>query len=660
MAVISREYKLGDESLEIAIPVRSADLCDAVGTLSVQGDVECPEPPSYEPVGANETSLTIDPQSVDRELATKLAGAKVKLNVQGAEHIGTLMGIQEYTEAYKDIVVERYRVSIRKEDGTFLSIPSTEVVSVEFLEDQIKSEIDKALQRSFSHIKPNSSFIKLKIVPKHGATTCTVTYAIPAASWKVRYHLYIEGKEWSLNQQAIVDNDTDDDWRDSLISVVSGEPITFATDLAEIRRPQRSKVNVVASHAQGAVDMETEIPGIVFPCMDMDESVNIPSRAMMTKSVARSASLGRGGMESMSFSAGASQSLGAEAEYRESGDFAVFDSPTPVTILSERSAIIPLATSSLGEGQTLLLFNPNKDQRRPFRALRFKNTTGQSFGKGVCEIIQDGDLQGKAVLQGAKADEEVNLVYAKETGVNVFSDSKGSQQELVGIQISKGVVVWSRRSECATDYKVENLKDEEFKFEIEHALRISDATVEVFSIDEVGVADGEKAMSVPFVKTPSGIRVSVPLPPKGKGKIVVRVSEKGDSEQKVHLNDSAAASRYIFQQFINVQNPIAAITGNQQVQALIAIQEKIDAKNQEINDANARTEEIDEDQDRISGLIDKFSSTDAAKYQSQLAKNEEERETLVKTTKPALVAAMRELEDQRNKMAKDFTLNWTA
>ncbi len=663
MAVISRDYELNGKPLDISIPVRSVDLCDAVGTLSVTGDVECPEPPNYEPVGANETSLTLDPQSVDRDLATKLAGAKILVKVQGAEHRGTLLGIQEFTEVRGDVAIENYRVSVRVENK-FFSFLSQEIEHIEFLDEQVKSEIEKALQRSFSAIKPNSSFINLKVVPKGDARSCNVVYAIPAASWKIRYHLFVKDSKWSLNQQAVVDNDTDDDWRDTLISVVSGSPITFATDLAEIRRPIRGKVNVVADRAQGAVDMQAAIPNVVFPCIDIPSQINIAAPAgarAATRSVKTCSfpsddqnslmQMASGGAAMLESYSGAAPTA-PEAAYSESGDFAVFDSPTPVTILSERSAIIPLDTSELDEGNILLLFNQKQDAERPFRALRFKNTTGQTFGKGVCEIIQDGELQGKAVLQGAKNDEEVNLVYAKETGVRVFVETHPSDQQVVGLKIGHSMAVWSRRFESYTDYKIENSKDEEFKFEIEHANRIQKSTF------AVQVSDGENTVDVEYVSTPTGIRASFTLPEKAK--VVVRVMEKGHTEQSISIGSGEYVCRWLTNQIINVTNPIDALTSNAQVKALLAAQEKIEEQKAKITEAESRVEEIDEDQERLSGLIDKFSSADATKYKTKLGENEEEREKLVKEKKPALVQELQRLESERNKLAQDFTLDWTA
>ena len=80
-AVIRREYAFNDQQPQrISIPVRKSDLDDVISSLSVFGDVTITEPPTYTPTNAQETTLTLNPASVLKDLATKLAGAAVEID----------------------------------------------------------------------------------------------------------------------------------------------------------------------------------------------------------------------------------------------------------------------------------------------------------------------------------------------------------------------------------------------------------------------------------------------------------------------------------------------------------------------------------------------------------------------------------------------------
>ena len=87
---------------------------------------------------------------------------------------------------------------------------------------------------------------------------------------------------------------------------------------------------------------------------------------------------------------------------------------------AKRSAIIPLFRTAISDAKVILFYREQHDPQRPFRAIRLKNQTTHSLGRGICEVSVDGDFQGKCVLEPTKTGDEVLLVYAKETGVRVF------------------------------------------------------------------------------------------------------------------------------------------------------------------------------------------------------------------------------------------------
>jgi hypothetical protein len=95
-----------------------------------------------------------------------------------------------------------------------------------------------------------------------------VQYVTTAPSPKTRYQLRQLDDKWELEAQAVVTNDSEEDWRTPdgqgvHVSVVTGEPIDLDTDLAEISRPRRQKLNLSRSQALGAVVAEEELPDAI-------------------------------------------------------------------------------------------------------------------------------------------------------------------------------------------------------------------------------------------------------------------------------------------------------------------------------------------------------------------------------------------------------------
>jgi hypothetical protein len=437
-AVISREYGFKDqEPLRISIPVRKTDLDDVISSISVFGNVTITTPPTYTPTNAQETALTLNPASIFKDLATKLAGAAVEIEA-GTIYKGKLVGLHQYRREANGSVLEHCRLVVLTDKGV-QQIEDTSVTAIRFTDPTIQTEIDKALQSSLSQIKPDSSVVEMTIQPNSGTTSASVTYATPVAAWKIRYQLRMSSKETELEGQAVVDNDTDDDWTETMITVITGEPITFSTDLAEIRRPARSRVNIVADRTTGAVSAEPVMELLASDDDTVCLSAPPPPPRMMDASIAH-----------------LDRAPQVQAEVRESGDFSVFTSHSPVTLGAKRSAIIPLFRTAISEASAVLFYKAQDDAQRPFRAVRLKNQATHSLGRGICEVFVDGDFQGKCVLEPTKPGEEVLLIHARETGVRIFMESSRPESRRMAIKISEGVAYCEDLNRQETVYRIQN------------------------------------------------------------------------------------------------------------------------------------------------------------------------------------------------------------
>ena len=338
-AVIIREYSFqNQEPLRVSIPVRKSDLDDVVSSLSVFGNVTITAPPTYSPTNAQETELTLKPANVLKELATKLSGAAVEIEA-GIVYTGKLMGLHRYRRDVQGAVVKQCRLIVLTDKGV-QQIDETAVTAIRFTDAMIQAEINKALAASLNEIRPDSSLVEMTIQANLGTTSAVVTYATPVAAWKIRYQLRLTSTETELEGQAVVDNDTDDNWADTLITVITGEPITFSTDLAEIRRPARSRVNIVANRTTGAVRAEP----VMLKAIASDEA-----HLDFTAGPAAAGIV----MAAAPYPERMVRAVQEQAEVRESGDFSVFQSPHPVTIGAKRSAIIPLFRTAISDHKAI-------------------------------------------------------------------------------------------------------------------------------------------------------------------------------------------------------------------------------------------------------------------------------------------------------------------
>lgn len=629
-AVICRDYSFSDKNpLRIAIPVRKTDLDDVVSSLTVFGDVTVTSPPMYTPTNAHETELSLDPSNALEELVTKLAGAAVEIEA-GPRYVGRLVGLHKYRRELDGAVIEQNRVVILTDRG-MQQIEENAIAALRFTDTLVQSEVTKALQARLSRIKPDSSLIELTVQPNSDADTAVVTYATPVAAWKIRYQLRLSETSIDFEGQAIVDNDTDDDWTDTLITVVTGEPITFSTDLAEIRRPGRSHVNLVAAHATGAVVAEN-IDGEL-----MESEVYLAGGgAPGAGGAAAERQFGFVKRKSLPASAKAAQ---VQAEVRESGDYSIFTSPNPVTIGAKRSAIIPLFRLAINEAPTVLFYREADDPQRPFRAVRLTNSASHSLSRGVCEVFNDGDFQGKCVMESTRPGAEVLLIYAKETGVRIVKDSGKSESRRTNVNISNGAAYCEERLTQETVYRIANSHATSFVLDIEHLRTWSGSTIEVTT----------SAGNCELADISNGKRLRVAL--EAKQQLKVTVSEVLIVKSTVQLTAGWLQSDVI--ETKNRQSP------PKEVWECAEIQKQIDALQRQLTEKVLETKTIEEEQKRLMKLIPNAHQDQANEWRSDLATAERELRDLQRNVIPKLNSDAQEARKRLQESLSQLRYSWT-
>jgi hypothetical protein len=648
--VVTREIVLdGKAATKVSIPVRKSDLDEVVASISVFGDVTLSEL-SYTPVNANATKLSISRDSALKDTATKLAGSAVEVQrTGGAAVAGKLVGIHTYEETNANgTTTQRLSIVVLTDSGVQM-VPESQLSALKFTEESVQQEYLKALQASFQSIKPDSSFVDLTLLPEEGTTRAFVTYACPVAAWKPRYQLRCVQGVWELESKGVVDNDTEDDWKNAIISVITGEPIAFETDLAEIRRPTRQKINVVSDQAQGAVGVE-----------DTFGAAKVATRGA-APSMARGRGQTKGGATrgvEMDFDDEGFGNLEAavavappareqQADVRESGDFSIFTSPNPMDVMSKRSGLIPMFRVSLKSAKTVLIYNPKNHPTRPFRAVKITNETKSSLQKGVCEVYLDTDFQGKCILEDTTPGQEAFLVHAKETGVKVHKAQSRVESRRVGVRIKDGMVRCEQASRTAATYTITNFKAESFAFEIEHsrALPHSKCTVTV--------SEGEAETA----ETPSGWRIGITLPQGGpQAEALKVVVTEGSLEQQAYGLGNVHGPLWLQQNLITVRNPLSHHEG---ILEVIELQAKVDELNAQIKEAEGQVGTLKEDQERLMKLIPSGHTDQANMWRSDLAENETTLRTVTRTTLPGLKKQQREASRAVQEALAALTVSWS-
>lgn len=577
---------------KISIPVRQQHLADVLASLTVSGEVKMVTPPSFQPANLDDGNLSIPQGNVLVGLAHQLSGAMVSVSHGGEKVTGQLIGTQsQQVGGSGEPFTEIHLVILAK--GGMHRIALNDVMELKFTDQGIQAEINKALSRQIQEIKPNSTFVDLVLSSDQKQADATVQYTIPAAAWKISYRIILlDDKKVELQGHAIVDNNTDEDWKDFMVSVVMGQPITFTSDLADSKTPYRSHVNIVQQSAVGAVEVEESMMVFAGAVGSSDDEF---SREAAPPAGAKSS---RGRMRSMKQAmapapAAAMPSKLAQAEVTEAGDFCIFQSPHPVSIDARRSAVIPVFQTALEESASVLHFKKENHRDRPFRSIRLKNTTEHSLGRGICTVLDHSTYAGSCIVPAMKPGGDSLLPHALETGVKVVEKMKPKVSRRIGIRVSEGVVVESHHNQAQTDYQIKNSTGSSLPFILDHDLVIGASKVEarLIRVDQTAVSLSAEELS-------RGVRLNFDLLPQDE--MVISIVESKVQTSRIRLVGSSIDHEFqihwLYDNFVDADTPLL---DDEHVKRCIGLQRDLDDVDLQIRHAEAEVKRLMARQERL-------------------------------------------------------------
>lgn len=651
IADFRRSYAVSkDRPAEISIPVRKDHVADVLASLNVYGPVTLTSPPSFRPANEADGSLSFDPGKVLEDLATNLSGAKVTVVRAGGEIEGTLVGLHSEPEATGgERILPKFLVLLNAEGLS--RIPLREVSRLRFQDAEVQKELDKALERNVQRIKPHSTFVTLTVATSQDDVEAVLQYTLPAAAWKISYRLRGRPDDGSFELQgfAIVDNNTDEDWTDFRIAVVTGEPITFSTDLADTKIPRRDHVNVVKSQALGSVEVEE---GAVM--MDASEQMTGSFDAVrrMRKSARATAPGGAAARESVdSYVMEVAET--EDAAVREVGDFSVLESPTPVTIAAHRSAVIPVFQTALAEAKSILHYKYDNHAERPFRAVQLKNETTHSLGRGVCTVYVEGVYAGSCVLPAVAAGDEAMLPHALETGVRMHRDQPRRVERVVGLRLTKGFCYTDTYAEQTTHYQVRSSRDETFELVLDHAHQILKPNV----VCTVQRENGEASPLQPKEQLKFGVRYYLTLNPRETLRISLTESRTGESRVRL-ISGSGEELRtdWLETNLVHTNGPLAQEPG---VQRCLEIQSRLTAVQEKAAHAEKDRKRLADKQDRLRKNIAAAGQGEQTdRWRTDLARAEDVITEIEEHTLPALRQEEEAIREELREALRSLSAEW--
>lgn len=430
--------------------------------------------PSQDPLektlGSFQVDLSDNPSLGD--LLNKLRGARITVGYSGANGAenfpGTILGVEKRAEPggkEGDAPVERSWINLVTDKG-IRSLELEKIGALKLEDAGLQDELNRALAAVAGARDRDKKAVDLRF-DGQGERRVRIGYVVETPVWKASYRLVFgDGPGATLQGWAIVENQTDNDWKDVRLSLVSGRPISFIEDLYQPRyvprptvAPERYASLQPQQYDEGARDLDGPSP---VNAKASAGSLGVARSLMMRAAPAPApASPPMNPAESVA-PLGAAGAVGELFQYTVPG----------VSLTRQRSAMIPILNEAF-DVQKVSVFNQSVLDKHPLNGARLRNNSPARINllQGPVTVYDDGGYAGDARLDDVSPGQERLLTYGVDLQTLVLVKELASQQTVQSGRIVKGVLLVSRKSVSAREYNAESKADHDKRLIIEHPIR---------------------------------------------------------------------------------------------------------------------------------------------------------------------------------------------
>jgi hypothetical protein len=526
----------------------------------------------------------------------QLKGARVELKFGNEAVAGVI--INGRLQPASDKAPEREQLTLLLDSGEMRTVDLGAATGVRFADLDLQREFKEyfealaaARSKEKRSVYVDSSDAKQRDV--------TASYMIPTPVWKSSYRLILTATDKPmLEGWAIIDNTTGEDWNKVQLSLVSGRPISFISQLYAPKYVQRQEVDLPDDQAAAPV---LHAGGYATT----GAMPKLPPAPMAQP--ARGGRGGGGGGGANSFSADGQaisigdgiyranaglSSLSADTTSGELGELFEYRMSQPVTIRKDESAMLPFLQQAI-DARKLLIYS-HTGSEHPTNAAELSNSTGKTLDGGPITVYDGGAYGGEALMETLKQGDKRLISYAVDLGTRV-TEAFGSKVDVIQeIQAKRGVLTTKLAAEETRTYTARNVDHKAKTLIIEHPLR-----------------QGYTLLSQkPVEKTATAYRFEIALPSDSTQTFPV-------SEERIYSQTFAVSSLTPDTLLNYIRNATLSDAGKRQLQAVADKKEQIVENDRAIQDAAAQVTSLTSDEDRIRRNIESLNNVSGQQQQVQ-------------------------------------------
>jgi len=515
-----------------------------------------------------ELPVPLEPGQALATLLDQWKGARVELRLGAQTVAGLIVGGRVAPAANQS---QRQELTLLLDGGEIRVVDLDSVGQVRLLDPRLQDQLRQALSILTRSRSREKRAVTIESVAS-GTRQLLARYLAPSPVWKSSYRLILpDTGEATLEGWAIVDNASGVDWDNVELTVVSGRPVSFVTNLYEPLFVERVTAALpgIGSAApvlhEGSVRRDVAATAELALAQEKDEA-GFDSLASARKRMMAAAP--------PSPPKPVMSAISPDASAREVGELFEYRFATPVTARQGQSAMIPFVQQKIA-ARRLLVYSDRSSQN-PRAAVEIANNTGKTLDGGPITVLQGGGYAGEALMDVVKAGDKRLVSYAVDLGTRITTKLDTGARVVRSLRASRGMMTRRTAVEQTTTYTINNVDTREKTLFIEHAINPSLKLIK----------------PKPEETAPNQYRFSVKLPAAGSQTLaVVEERELEDTISLINLTPDVLLTY--------LQNVSLSAPARKQLETIGDRKREIATVDAQIRNAERQVEEVNRDSARL-------------------------------------------------------------
>lgn len=517
----------------------------------------------------------INPGENMASLLDALRGERIEA-ARGAENVrGAILSAQ--TVPATNQTPAREYVTLLEDGGAMNSYEIASLGRLRFANAKLQQQVTDYLRIVAEARNQNRRSVSIDVL-RNGNTQLSARYMTPMPVWKSSYRM-IFGKEGkpTLEGWAVVDNTSGEDWNGINLSLISGKPVSFLTNIYPPVNVARPFVPLpgIGSTAPVTYESEMRVQAAIAPA-----PAAAPAPAMEK---AMASALASGRFERRDMAADSAQRLEARpsglasvAAGIEAGALFAYHFPGHVNVRTGESVMLPFLQKPVS-AQRLLIFTERQPvTNHPMLAFEMTNDSGLTLDGGPVTVFDGGEYAGEALFETTKEGEKRLMSYGLDLGTSLRTEPSSGTRTVQEISMQRGVLSVKSKQRTTIKYTLSN----------------ADARAKTLVIERLTRPNYETVTPTVSEKTSTANRFRVQLPASGAASLeIVEEFPFHESHQVTNLNEDQLG--------VYVRNQALPAAARQALERIIAKKRQIAENERQMSSVQARVNSLNSQMERV-------------------------------------------------------------